>query len=234
MDLIDLRVARPGLHRSVVLCRLEINRVGRAGDGAQTAGHALLQAVLVAHQDLFSPVFRKNRHFLFGVIDGDRLPEDVLEGGRETDDERTDHGGIISREKRKGIREKGQGEKATRDKGQGTRRQAAREKGQGIRDKEKRRGPEQQEMPKRYNCRFPCRRPRKRSRPTVPADDARGQGGDRRGPVDDAGAVSVVPAHPAHREARLAGAADLRRQPGRAAHRWRRRPAAASTTTRQT
>src|SRR5262245_53030950 len=49
VDLIDLGVARPGLHGAVVLGRLQIDRVGRAGDGAEAARHALLQPVLVAH-----------------------------------------------------------------------------------------------------------------------------------------------------------------------------------------
>ena len=60
----------------------------------------------------------------------------------------------------------------------------------------------------------------------VPAHHARGEGRGRRGPVDHARAVSVVPPDPADREARLAGAADLRRQPRRAADRRRRRATA--------
>ena len=60
----------------------------------------------------------------------------------------------------------------------------------------------------------------------VPAHDAGGEGRRRRGPVDDAGAVSVVPADPADGEARLARAADLRGEPRVPAHRGRRRPAA--------
>ena len=52
VNLIDARVARTGHHRPVVLRRLQIDRVRRTGHRAQTAGDALLEAVLVAHQHL--------------------------------------------------------------------------------------------------------------------------------------------------------------------------------------
>src|SRR4051794_25890281 len=41
-------------------------------------------------------------------------------------------------------------------------------------------------------------------RRSVPADDVDGEAGGRRHPVNDAGAIPVVPAHPADRKAGLA------------------------------
>src|SRR5919112_6028859 len=75
---------------------------------------------------------------------------------------------------------------------------------------------------KGYNQGFHATGDEAAHRGAVPAHHARGQGRGRRGPVDDAGAVSVVPADPPDREARLARAADLRREPGPSAHRRRR------------
>src|SRR5688572_1704722 len=60
VDLVDLRVARAGLHGPVVLRSLEIDRVRRTRHRAQTARHALLEPVLVAHQDLLAAPLRKD------------------------------------------------------------------------------------------------------------------------------------------------------------------------------
>ena len=83
VNLVDRRVARAGHHRAVVLGRFEIDRVGRARHRAQAAGHALLQAVLVAHQHLFAAIPREHRHLLVRVVHGDGPPEQVLEGERK-------------------------------------------------------------------------------------------------------------------------------------------------------
>src|SRR5690606_37092520 len=53
--------------------------------------HALLQAVLVAHQHLLAPVLREHGHFHVRVVHRDRAPEEVLEGEREAFDERANH-----------------------------------------------------------------------------------------------------------------------------------------------
>src|SRR5690606_35554547 len=52
--------------------------------------------VLVAHQDLLPAVLGVHRDFLIGIVDRDRLLEDVLEGGGEPDEKGTDHGAIIA------------------------------------------------------------------------------------------------------------------------------------------
>src|SRR3954470_7403892 len=56
VNLVDRRVARTGLNRAVVLRRLEVDGIGRARRRTQPARHALLQAVLVAHQYLLAAV----------------------------------------------------------------------------------------------------------------------------------------------------------------------------------
>src|SRR5215467_5328629 len=52
VDLIDRGIAGAGLDVAGVLRRFEINGVRRAGYGAESAGHTLLEIVLVPHQDL--------------------------------------------------------------------------------------------------------------------------------------------------------------------------------------
>src|SRR5581483_10995467 len=54
VDLVDRRVPRTGLHRAVVLRGFEVDGIGRAGDRAESAGDALLEPVLVAHQHLLA------------------------------------------------------------------------------------------------------------------------------------------------------------------------------------
>src|SRR5262249_30278373 len=76
VNLIDRRVARAGLDAAVVLRRLEVDGIRRAGDGTQAAGNALLEAVLVAHQHLFSPILREHRKLLVGVVDCNWLAEE--------------------------------------------------------------------------------------------------------------------------------------------------------------
>src|SRR6185503_20766811 len=87
---------RAGLDRSVVFGRLQVDRIGRARHRTQPARHALLEAILVAHQHLLAAPLREHRHLLFGVVDGDRLAEEVLEGGGEPDHERTNHSHCLS------------------------------------------------------------------------------------------------------------------------------------------
>ena len=88
MNLIRHGVARSGHHGAVVLRRLEIDRVGRARDRAQPARDALFEARLVAHQHLLAAPLRKHRHFLIGIVDGDRRLEHVLERRRKPGDQR--------------------------------------------------------------------------------------------------------------------------------------------------
>ena len=94
VDLVDLRVARPGGHAAVVLGRFEIDRVGRAGHRAEAAGDALLEAVLVPHQHLFAPPFREHRDLLVGIVDAHRLLEHVPQRRRKPDEKRLDHTGL--------------------------------------------------------------------------------------------------------------------------------------------
>src|SRR3954451_3727853 len=54
VDLVDLRVSRPGLDVAVVLGGLQVDGVGRAGDRADPARDALFQAVLVPHAYLLA------------------------------------------------------------------------------------------------------------------------------------------------------------------------------------
>src|SRR6266568_2380907 len=96
VDLVGLRVARPRLDGAVVFRRLEVNRVRRARDGAQTARHAFLQPVLVAHQDLLAAPLRERRDFLVGIVDGDFRLEEMLQRGRKAEDQGTNHAAIIS------------------------------------------------------------------------------------------------------------------------------------------
>src|SRR6266508_4869144 len=49
VDLINRRVAGPCHDRAVVFRRLEVNGIRRTRHRAQSAGHALFEAVLVAH-----------------------------------------------------------------------------------------------------------------------------------------------------------------------------------------
>src|SRR6185503_14207061 len=79
-----------GLHRAVVLGRLEVDGVGRACDRAEPARHAFLQAILVAHEHLFGPELGKHRKLVLGIIHRDRLPEHMLQGCGETNQEGSD------------------------------------------------------------------------------------------------------------------------------------------------
>ena len=96
VDLVDLRVARAGHHRAVVFRRFEVDRVGRAGHGAEAAGHALFQAVFVPHQHLLAAELREHRDFLVRIVHRDGLAEDVLEGRRKAREDLADHGEIIA------------------------------------------------------------------------------------------------------------------------------------------
>src|SRR5712692_4811602 len=73
VNLVDGRVAGPGLDRSVVLGGFEIDRIGRTGDGTQPAGDALFETVLVAHQHLLAAVPRVHRELLLRVGHRDRF-----------------------------------------------------------------------------------------------------------------------------------------------------------------
>src|SRR5688572_1068000 len=64
VDLVDLRVARARLDAAVVFRGLQVDGIGRTGDGAETARHALLQPVFVPHQHLLAAVFREDRDLL--------------------------------------------------------------------------------------------------------------------------------------------------------------------------
>src|SRR5579871_442550 len=98
VNLIDGRVAGPRHDGAVILGSLEVNRVGRAGDGAQPARHALLEAVLVPHEHLLAPVLRKHRDLFIRVVHRDGLPEHVLEGQGEPGEKRANlHGAIITK-----------------------------------------------------------------------------------------------------------------------------------------
>src|SRR5689334_18022634 len=63
-----------------VLGRLDHDAADGAGDGAQLAADALLEAVRVAVQDVTSPLTRGHRPLPFGVLDRDHRPGVVLEG----------------------------------------------------------------------------------------------------------------------------------------------------------
>src|SRR3954467_9573464 len=91
VNLVDLRVARTGHHRPVVLSRLEIDRIGRARHRTETARDALLEAVLVPHQHLLAAVLREHRKLLVRVVHGHLRLEHVAEGGQETGNQRADH-----------------------------------------------------------------------------------------------------------------------------------------------
>src|SRR6266550_9512659 len=66
-----------------VLGRLHHDAAHRAGDGAELAADALLEAVGVAMQDVAATLARRNRLLPFRVLDGhDRLGV-VLEGRRQ-------------------------------------------------------------------------------------------------------------------------------------------------------
>src|SRR4029450_6762759 len=92
-------------HGAVVLRRLEVDGVSRARHRAQSTRDTLFQPIFIAHQDLLAPVLREDRNLLVRVIHRDLLLEEVFEGRRKADDERTDHAGMISREKGKRKRE---------------------------------------------------------------------------------------------------------------------------------
>ena len=62
-----------------------------AGDGAQAAGDAFLEPVLITHEHLLAAIFRENRNLLVGVVHGDRLLEHVPQGQREPLNQRDDH-----------------------------------------------------------------------------------------------------------------------------------------------
>jgi hypothetical protein len=96
VDLVDRSVAGARLHRSVVLGRLQVDGVGRAGHRAEPAGHALLQAVLVAHQDLLAPVLGERGELLVRVVRGDLLPENVLQRRRKPYNQGADHRFVAS------------------------------------------------------------------------------------------------------------------------------------------
>src|SRR5262249_43150588 len=83
MNLIDRRIPRPGLHRTIVLGGLEVDRIGWTSDRAEPARHALFQTVLVPHEHLLTAVLREHRYLLFVVVDRDRFLEQVLERGAE-------------------------------------------------------------------------------------------------------------------------------------------------------
>ena len=86
------------MHRAVVLRRLEVDRVRRTRHRAETAGHALLEPVLVPHQHLLAAVLREHRNLLVRVVHRDLRLEHVPEGGREAreaaDESSSDHIGI--------------------------------------------------------------------------------------------------------------------------------------------
>src|SRR5262245_36400973 len=92
VNLIHRRIARTGLHRTVVFRGLEVDSVGRARHRAQAARHAFLEPVLVTHQHLFAAKFREHRELLLGVVHRDRLLEQMLERGGKPDDKGADDG----------------------------------------------------------------------------------------------------------------------------------------------
>src|SRR5205823_2701490 len=89
VNLVHRGVTRPGFHRPVVFGRFQIDRIRRAGHRTQSAGDALLQPVLIAHQDLFPAELREHRDLLLGVVDGDRFLEQVLESRGKTSNQRS-------------------------------------------------------------------------------------------------------------------------------------------------
>src|SRR5207245_9860057 len=66
-----------------VLGRLDHDAAHRAGDGAEFAAHALLEAVGVAMQDVSATLARRNGLLPFRVLDGDDRLGVVLEGRRQ-------------------------------------------------------------------------------------------------------------------------------------------------------
>src|SRR5690606_38572452 len=82
VDLVDLRVALPRRHRvrRVVLGGLDVDRVGRAGGGAERTPDALLEArVGVPQQVVAAPEPRLQPHRLLRVLHGDGTLEEVGE-----------------------------------------------------------------------------------------------------------------------------------------------------------
>jgi hypothetical protein len=82
MDLVHLGIAFPMGDPLLVgvLGGLDVDRVGRAGDGAQLAPYAALQPVLVLDQDVPAAIAGRQGQPLFRVRHRGRLAKDVLEG----------------------------------------------------------------------------------------------------------------------------------------------------------
>ena len=88
VDLVDAAVALPGAEPLVlgVGRTLDVDRVGRAGPGAQLAADALLEAVGPAVELVPAVEPRCRRHLLEGVLLGDHLLEHGPEGDPEPGD----------------------------------------------------------------------------------------------------------------------------------------------------
>src|SRR6266704_3229753 len=94
VDLVDGGVAlahRPALLGGV-FGPLHVDRVGRAGIGAQLAADAALQAVVVAVEQVAAVEARCRRVALLRVLDGVALPEHAPEGDRQTFEDLRCHG----------------------------------------------------------------------------------------------------------------------------------------------
>src|SRR5439155_17264853 len=91
VNLVHGCIARARLYGPIVLGGLQVDGVRRARHRAQPARDALLEPVLVAHEDLLAAVFGKHRELLLRVVDGDGLAKHVPQGRGETGDERANH-----------------------------------------------------------------------------------------------------------------------------------------------